>query len=294
VIRTVCVASVLVVAGCSSLLPYRPRDGAVDAPGEDAAVDVADAGAADAPVDVQEAVVIGGGAGLALRWRFDEEEGAEAVDSSGNGWTGTYTGDMGIPSPAAEVPPRLMFANPHSRAFDSSQRQAVHLGPMPPALRADNELTVSAWYRATGIDAPAVDAAGAPSGAEVVSGGNQYILRLRVAQVEFTKRVMGPAAPAFAQCLGPAENHLDGSWHHLVGVSSPQGLKVYLDGTERCSSTSANATRPIFYDQGPDLWVGRHGNNQTNWDFGGNLDDVRIYTRALSAEEIAALARGAD
>jgi hypothetical protein len=288
VLRTVCLTSVLFAAGCSSLLPYRPRDGAADAPEIDVAVD------APAPAPPDAGLIAS--TGPALYWRFDEESGGQALDSSGNGRTGTYTGETGAPAPATEVSGRFVFPNPRSRAFDSSQRQAVQLSPLPPALRPDNDLTVAAWYRATTLDAPQLPdgGIGAPSGAELVSGGNHYVLRLRPTQVEFSKRVMGPMVPTFAQCLGTVDNHLDGNWHHLAGVSSAQGVKVYLDGTERCSNASANATHPILYDQGPDLWVGRHGNNQTNWDFGGNLDEVRLYTRALTAQEIAALAAGGE
>jgi hypothetical protein len=283
VVRIVWLASLLFAAGCSSLLPYRPRDGAADAPES-----------VDAPVDAAapDASLIAS-TGPALYWRFDEESGAQALDSSGNGRTGVFTGETGVPSPAADVSPRISFADPRSRAFDSSQRQAVLLSPMPPALRPEVEMTVTAWYRATTVDtATLADGGVSYSGAELVSGGNQYVLRLRTNQVEFSKRVMGPAAATFAQCLGMVDNHLDGSWHHLAGVSSAQGLKVYLDGTERCANTTANATKPILYDLGTDLWVGRHGNNQTNWDFAGNLDEVRIYTRALTEQEIAGLAAG--
>jgi hypothetical protein len=49
---------------------------------------------------------------------------------------------------------------------------------------------------------------------------------------------------------------------------------------------------PIVYDLGKDLWVGRHGNGNQNWDFEGNIDEVRVYTRVLTATEIAALAAG--
>ena len=48
----------------------------------------------------------------------------------------------------------------------------------------------------------------------------------------------------------------------------------------------------MIYDQGPDLYVGRHGTDDPDWDFGGNIDDVRIYTRALPPAEVAALAGG--
>jgi hypothetical protein len=71
-------------------------------------------------------------------------------------------------------------------------------------------------------------------------------------------------------------------------VQSPQGMKVYLDGVERCTNTRGEDIR---YDGTPDLWVGRHPDNVA-YDFDGTLDEVRIYTRALTADEVARLFQG--
>jgi|tagenome__1003787_1003787.scaffolds.fasta_scaffold20778401_2 hypothetical protein len=292
------VAGVVLVGGCTSLLPYRPRDAAE--PGEDGSIVVVLDAAIEAPpardaaaaeADVAPPTGIGDHSGPALHWRFDEEQGATmAVDSSGHGFDGVYVGDIGLPSPVADVPRQVAFADPWSRQFTLESHQAVRLAPVPPALRPVNDLTVCAWYRATTVDVNPTTAMA--SGSEVVSGGNHYVLRVRPRQVEFSKRVSG--VPAFAQCLPTVTGHLDGNWHHLAGVSSAAGVKLYLDGTERCTNVTPSAQQPILYDQGPDLWVGRHGNNQTYWNFGGNIDDVRIYTRALAPEEIAALAAGGE
>jgi concanavalin A-like lectin/glucanase superfamily protein len=278
------------VAGCSSLLPMRTRDAAPpDAPDDAAPADVPVDVAPDLAPDVEpDAAPVN--LAPVLYWRFDEESGTQAMDSSGNGFVGSYTGDMGAPAPSMEVPAAVMFPDPRSRLFAMVERQAVQLAPMPMALRPANDITVTAWYRATGVDTNPAN--GMASGSEILSGGNQYIVRLRPVQIEFSKRVMGPAAPLFVQCLGTVDGHLDGNWHHIAGVSSARGLKVYLDGTERCSNTTANALQPILYDQGQDLWIGRHGNGQLQWDFGGSIDEVRIYARVLAPDEIAALATG--
>src|SRR4051812_31680710 len=116
------VAGVVLVGGCTSLLPYRPRDAA--GPGEDGSIVVVldaaigapparDAAAAEA--DVAPPTGIGDHSGPALHWRFDEEEGATmAVDSSGHGFDGVYVGDIGLPSPLAGGPPHGAFAHPRS------------------------------------------------------------------------------------------------------------------------------------------------------------------------------------
>ena len=66
-------------------------------------------------------------------------------------------------------------------------------------------------------------------------------------------------------------------------------MKVYFDGVERCTNTRGD---DMLYTRATDLYVGRHGNGRPDWDFDGNLDDVRIYNRALPPAEVAAIAGG--
>jgi hypothetical protein len=221
--------------------------------------------------------------GLVLYWKFDEAEGTSAEDASGNGLRGTYTGVTGVPI-AADTVPTTRFANPRSRAFALASRQGVLLAGMPAALKPTRELTVSAFYRATRIDT----AAGTP-GSEVVSAGDNYLLRVRQMDIEVSKRVGGTAG--WVRCFGLVTNHLDGQWHHIATVIDGVTVKLYFDGVEKCSLAN---TASLVYDKANDLWVGRHGDGKDLFDFDGNIDDVRIYARALAAAEIAALAAGND
>jgi hypothetical protein len=217
--------------------------------------------------------------GPALQWKLDESGGTTALDASGNGFNGTYMGVVGTPAPSMLVPAAGAAGNPFSRVFVRANQHAVRLATIPAALKPANGLTVSAWYRATSVDT---------SGAELVSAGDQYILRLRAGQIEFAKRITGAT---HVNCAAAISNHLDGAWHHLAAVTSTAGMKLYFDGVERCANTHGEN---LLYDRGADFWAGRHGNASTAWDFEGNLDDVRVYTRALTPLEITALAAAAQ
>ena len=221
--------------------------------------------------------------GLVLHWRLDEASGSAALDASGNGVMGSYTGVSGAPTPSTMVP-TVTFPDPHSRAFVMANDHGVRLASMPAALKPSNNLTLAAWYRTSLVDS---DASGS-TGSEIVSAGNQYLIRVRATQAEFAKR---SGASGYAQCFATVSNHRDGQWHHLAGISSSSGMKLYLDGLERCTSSNV---ADIVYDQSTELWVGRHGNGGRDWSFEGNIDDVRIYNRALSAAEITWLARGGE
>lgn len=229
-----------------------------------------DLGPPDAPLNTS--------AQLVLRWAFDETMGSLTADSSGNGYHGTYTGLSGQPATSTNVAP-LTFANPASRLFDATKRHAVRLSSMPAMLKPTNNVTVMAWYRATTVDL---------NGGELISAGNSYQLRVLANHIEMAKRISG----TWTECRAVATTHLDGKWHHLAGVSTPAGIKVYFDGVPQ--PCPAHPGDNIVYDQGTDLWVGRHGRPESNQqlDFSGHIDEVRIYRRALTDSEVAALAKG--
>ena len=78
----------------------------------------------------------------------------------------------------------------------------------------------------------------------------------------------------------------DGAWHHAAIVKSVDTMTLYVDGQQ--AGTAADATQ---FDQ-PLPWItlGVLTRNQLSRFFAGAIDEVRIYNRALSEEEIAALA----
>ena len=218
--------------------------------------------------------------GLVLYWRLDEVNGTTALDSSGGGRNGSYTGVTGTPTPSTLTAP-VQFSNPRSRLFDGASRHAVRLAAMPAAIKPTTALTASVWYRTNAVDfGESIDAS------EIISGGDSYILRLRADGIEFTVR---DSSGHQKLVCGNVNGHLNNGWHHVAGVLSPTGLRIFFDGSERCASAG---NYNVSYDQGPDFWVGRHGNGDTPYDFIGHIDDVRIYNRNLSAQEIERLAQG--
>ena len=83
-------------------------------------------------------------------------------------------------------------------------------------------------------------------------------------------------------------NAVDTNWHHLVGVITRSGnnatITLYADGISlgSDSGTVGNITAPNPFQIG--TWDGDTANG-----FKGTIDEVRIYNRALSADEIKRL-----
>jgi hypothetical protein len=285
----VLVSSAILACGPSGLRRQSSTFG-----GADLGVSEPDAAAAAPPLTPMDAAPATGNAdlaptlpaGLVLYWKLDEEAGLFAEDASGKGLRGTF---VFAPASSADVPPVMFaFANPRSRAFVRGSRQAIVLSGMPPAIKPPATVTVAAWYRSTSLD---VGGGANTPASDVVSAGDVYLLRLRPNEVEVSKRIGGPTTSAgWARCRGPAPNPVDGRWHHLAAVIDVDAMHLYFDGAAVCRLANA---QPMVYDRGEDLWVGRHGDRQTTYEFDGNVDEVRVYDRALAAPEVAALANGA-
>jgi hypothetical protein len=214
--------------------------------------------------------------GLVLYFNLDEAAGTAAIDTSGRKHNGLYVGAVGTPAPSDNVPV-LRFPNPRSRAFAMASRHAVQVAPMPAALKRPNDITVSIFYRATAVDA---------GDATLFSAGNSYGVKVGRSSLEVWKRVSGARV---VSCSKPVAGLLDGKWHHVAGVLSASGMRLYFDGSERCSNADG---LPVVYDQGPDAWVGRHGNGALDEDFDGHIDEVRVFDIALSPGDVGDLGRG--
>lgn len=73
----------------------------------------------------------------------------------------------------------------------------------------------------------------------------------------------------------------DGEWHFVVGTFDGVQLSIYIDGIAEGSST-AN------YSTGNSINI-RLGRDSDLWFYKGLLDDVRLYNRAITSDEVFAL-----
>ena len=102
---------------------------------------------------------------------------------------------------------------------------------------------------------------------------------------------------------GTLESYEDGNWHHICGwynSSSTVDKKIFVDGVMVTSNSNTHSGRNLgtssdrygFIGWGSEasIFDGNDNSNDHQNDFMiGNIDDVRIYSRAFSDEEISAL-----
>lgn len=72
----------------------------------------------------------------------------------------------------------------------------------------------------------------------------------------------------------------DGEWHHIAGVWDGKTIKTYIDGKESssipCAGTLETNNDPLF--------IGCRGGS-SRW-MNGIIDEIKVYNRALTADEI--------
>jgi hypothetical protein len=75
------------------------------------------------------------------------------------------------------------------------------------------------------------------------------------------------------------------TWNQLVFVRDGQAVRVYLNGDPQPEiETTAPADFPAAFDQ---WFFGGRSDNQANWE--GRLDEIAVFDRVLTADEIARL-----
>lgn len=148
-------------------------------------------------------------------------------------------------------------------------------------LESQSVLTVSMWFKGT---------AAAQQDLGFQSAGN-ITVRLRTPSsgltMRFTIANAGPAAN-----VDSIATINDGNWHHVVGVyNGATPIDIYIDGV--LDNTSAGNAPASTGTTGNDVSVGAVNTARF---FTGDIDDVRVYDRALSAAEVATIfaARGTD
>jgi hypothetical protein len=172
------------------------------------------------------------------------------------------------------------FDNPRCLAFDGLE-QLVDLGN-PETLNVAGGVSIAAWGRPLAVDGYRY----------IVAHGFRWMhdqelsLRINDGYYEFLSW-SGPGQEHWARAelsAGDIDN-----WHHLVGVYDGRAYRLFRDAVLVAEQEDSFAPTPV---DAPWAIGGRSATMpmETRY-FEGLIDEVRIYGRALSDEEVRALFR---
>jgi hypothetical protein len=218
------------------------------------------------PDEIQQLYVQEGGldAGLVAYYPFN----GNANDASGNGNHGTTNSGVSFSTGVSGYAARFdgmsgSISVPHSSTLDFTT----------------NDFTLSAWVwsDSTGVQ-QVIHKGGMSGGAE-----KQFWLRLNDPPAYGLIRFLTGQLSQETWIGSNDRSATDGRWHHIAAMRQGQVLSLFFDG-----QPLANASGPVrdcSNDQA--LIIGKQF-IQGNF-FKGSLDELRIYNRALSAQEVQQL-----
>ncbi|MCH8045152.1 MAG: tandem-95 repeat protein, partial [Planctomycetes bacterium] len=198
-------------------------------------------------------------------WRLGEVTGSVATDESSHGLDGTYTGGVTLDRTG-------VFGARRNRAatFDGSSGY-VAVNPDPRLYGLRNNFTIEAWvYLTTG---------GTVVSTHVDTGG--YTFDVRPDRAVFTFHIV--KSYVADQVTIPTSK-----WTHVaVAIDSSNDASFYVDGqlVQTVIGNAANIVRPLPFHIGRLPTLPSFAGGGYSY-FGGALDEVAIFNRALTAQEI--------
>ncbi|MDB4978767.1 MAG: hypothetical protein JWM56_953, partial [Candidatus Peribacteria bacterium] len=215
--------------------------------------------------------------GLVGYWKFDEGRGISTRDVSGNGNTGTRSG-TGTTWSGSSLATAIGFDNPYAMQFngtndytDMGNASVLNIGTSPYSL--------SLWFKT-----PTVQANWRGIAEKGVSNTVNY--GIWIASSSFNYRIDYVTGNGGYDDVFSSSSVVANHWYHVVGTWDGTTKKFYVDGVLNGSSVPTTNGKPTSISAAFTV-----GQARASF-FDGNVDDVRLYNRTLSANEVTNLSRG--
>ncbi|MFT7585691.1 MAG: hypothetical protein ACI9EW_002119, partial [Cellvibrionaceae bacterium] len=204
-------------------------------------------------------------------WRFD----GDLTDASDNGHDGGANGGAGFSSGSVT-----------GQAGQSLLLDGVNdwVGPIDGVDFAQGDYTVATWMKTSVTASQSIFA-----GTDPDTDGHGLLLEVNSnGTLRYLHRMPSNTG-------GTNKNSLtfvsDGAWHHIAAVKEGSVMRLYIDGSEEIPNTVITDTST--FDHAMNIAIGRLGSTQSGRYFNGNIDDMRLYARALTVTEVTAIMQSA-
>jgi len=204
--------------------------------------------------------------GLVGYWSFEDATGTQATDFSGNGNVGAL----------ANGPVWTGGKFGKSLSFDSNNDFV--LAPALTTQISSGSWSVSTWIKILATSTISRSYLGAYDSSN--SGELNFYILANTAKLRL-----------YSQQVGNIESNSSiniGTWNQVTMTSSASELSMYINGQRDYAASSSQLYWPTAGGSYSGMtYIGASG--YQDYYFNGSLDDLRIYNRALSATEVAAL-----
>jgi len=206
--------------------------------------------------------------GLIAHYNFDENSGNILTDISGNGYNGDINGATWVES---------IFGT----GLNFNGNDYVNIGDPSGLEFGSSNYAITAWVKVTSSSWP-----GNPIIAKMDGWGGNDDWQVTVNDISGGDIIYQARHFSLLSLSTSGYDYRDSKWHHIVVTKTDDGstgTKLYVDGILKDSGIGVNiedGTTPI-----------RIGANSEPYYFRGSIDEVRIYNRTLTNEEISELAQ---
>lgn len=207
---------------------------------------------------------------LVAHWKFDEGSGTTAVDASGNKHHGII-----INTPYSDTVPDVNFDNSHSLYFNPANSGRIVTTNL--SLNNYTGFTLTGWAYPTA----------ATSRASWFGQNDVFEFGFSDGNTLFCYTSRGQVSWEF----DPGE--FLNNWHYISCLGTEDELIVYVDGQNVGSADTSGGGS--YGSSGDTFSIGAGAvDGDDTGPFSGYIDDVRVYSRGLSPQEMESLAEGAE
>ena len=213
----------------------------------------------------------GPGSGLVGWWKFDEGSGTTAADASGNGNNGTLVGGPTWTTASKVGSGALQFdgVNDYITIPDSASISSIE---------GSNQVTIALWIKRNSTAPIYLVSRYNYSNLFSIHGDSNWDLR---PWWRYGGSGSGGTTLDHSGCDACLLSV--GRWHHVVAIYNNPTSYIYVDG--KLISSRDGTGGALNTGSTDPLLIGNYASLYMN----GSLDDVRIYSRALSATEVQQL-----
>ncbi len=210
--------------------------------------------------------------GLVGHWTFDD---ATASDASGNGNDGVVNG--ALPSPGQVG----------AGAFDfDGSNDYIDTGNIDVT---GSELTLAAWINPDNLANCGASDCRIASKASGLRTPDHYFMLSSIDSSGVKLRFRLRAGGSTETLIASSGNLSNGQWAHVAATYDGASMRLFLDGVE---VGAVAKTGVIDTDPSLPFWIGDNPPTVSSRSWDGEIDDVRLYDRALAPGEIQQLASG--
>jgi len=196
-------------------------------------------------------------------WKFDQVEGKTVLDSSGNNLNGKLLGDANIVSDPERG--TVLSLDGSGDYVDFGNNSAFNIF---------GSITVTVWIKARAFDEPWQ--------AIINKGDSSWRLQRYEGKgsIEFACTGLNVTGTKWGNVWGTVGVN-DGKWHHIAGIYNGTKIHLYVDGMLDKSLDASGFTNTNEFS----VMVGENPEQRGRY-WNGLIDDVRIYSYALSENEV--------